>query len=86
MSERFARPPRALRRVGVKLDNLALVPASMLASKGVWQGLANRLPRGGVLILLPTSHRAPRRALEKVAALLSGKGRRVTTLDAIRVA
>ncbi len=86
MSERFARPPRALRQRGVRLDNLTLAPASMLPYQNLWQQLANRLPRGSVLILLPTTRRAPRRTLEKVAVLLSGKGQLVATLEAARLA
>ena len=33
----FGKPPRALRRPGVHLDNLALVPASLLPFKTEWQ-------------------------------------------------
>ena len=40
-------PPRAL--LHARLDNIALVPASLLPLKGTYQPLANRLPTGSVL-------------------------------------
>ena len=40
------RGPRALRRPQVKLDNLTLVPASLLPRKADYEALANELPRG----------------------------------------
>ena len=41
-------PPKALRKA--KLDNIALVPASLLFQKGKYQTIANNLPGQGVLI------------------------------------
>jgi hypothetical protein len=41
-------PPKAVRRA--RLDNIALVPASLLPRKGKYQKIANNLPKGGVLI------------------------------------
>src|SRR6266480_5843777 len=40
-------PPRAILKA--RLDNIALVPASLLPLKGTYQPLANQLPRGSVL-------------------------------------
>src|SRR6266700_1280627 len=40
-------PPRAIQKA--RLDNITLVPASLLPLKGTYQPLANRLPRGSVL-------------------------------------
>ena len=40
-------PPRALQHA--RLDNIALVPASLLPLKGTYQPLANKLPTGSVL-------------------------------------
>jgi hypothetical protein len=80
----FVRPPRPLRHAGVKLDNLALVPASLLPFKEEWRALANELPTGAVLIVLPSEDGAPRRILEAVTTLLEAKGYRVTTLSAER--
>ena len=40
-------PPRALQHA--RLDNIALVPASLLPLKGTSQPIANQLPTGSVL-------------------------------------
>jgi hypothetical protein len=74
---RFSKAPRALRRKGVHLDNLALVPASLLPFQARYQGTANALPDGDVLIVLPTTNQSLRRILEKVAASLEGRGHHV---------
>jgi hypothetical protein len=79
---RFTRPPRALRRRGVKLDNLALVSGSLLPAKARWQALANDLPPGAILICLPSEPSRQRRVLEIVARQLSIKGHRVRTVAA----
>jgi len=50
---RLSKPPRSLRRSAVPLDNVALVPASLLPFKSVWQAIANHLPHGDMLIVLP---------------------------------
>jgi hypothetical protein len=63
---------------------MALVPASLLPFKKEWQAVANGLPTGDVLVVLPPSLSWPRRVLERVAAQLRGKGRGVTTLPAAR--
>ena len=46
MKRPFGRPPAPLRRPGVTLDNIALVPASLLPFKPTYQAIANELPRG----------------------------------------
>jgi hypothetical protein len=45
---RFTNPPKALLKA--RLDNIAIVPASMLGLKALWQTAANTLPQGGVLL------------------------------------
>jgi hypothetical protein len=45
----LTRPPKALLRA--RLDNIAIVPASMLPFKESWQEKANRLPEGGVFLM-----------------------------------
>lgn len=44
----FGRPPKAVRKA--RLDNIALVPASLLYRKVKYQTIANNLPGEGVLI------------------------------------
>jgi hypothetical protein len=43
----FAEPPMRLKKA--RLDNIALVPASLLPMKGTYQPIANNLPTGSVL-------------------------------------
>jgi hypothetical protein len=71
-------PPRALKRA--KLDNLALVPASLLPYKAEYQAIANRQPPGTTLVVLPVGDSLPRRTLELVANRLKEKGQPVTTI------
>ncbi len=72
--------PRAVRKA--RLDNLALVPASLLPFKEQWQEVANSKAGEHVLIVLPKMEKRPRRVLERVAAQLREKGHDVTTLSA----
>jgi hypothetical protein len=81
-SYRFTRPPRALRKA--KLDNIALVPASLLPFREQYQEIANGLPEGSVLICLPPSQKPQRLLLERVAANLRAEGYSVTTLPVDR--
>jgi hypothetical protein len=75
----FRSPPKALRRA--KLDNLAIVPASLLPHKDEWQALANTLPDGTTLIVLPREQTPARRALERMSGDLSSRGSRVATVE-----
>jgi hypothetical protein len=45
---RLTNPPKALRKA--RLDNIAIVPASLLPFKTTWQKAANTLPKRGVLL------------------------------------
>jgi hypothetical protein len=75
----FGAPPPALRTA--HLDNLAIVPASLLPEKAEWQALANTLPAGSTLIVLPDKPGAARAALERVSRSLAAHGSRVTTIE-----
>ena len=72
--------PRAVRKA--RLDNLALVPASLLPFKEQWQDVANSKAGEHVLIVLPKVEKRPRHALERVATELREKGHQVTTISA----
>ncbi len=63
---RLTPPPAALRRA--TLDNLALVPGSLLPFKKQW-------------IVLPSSKGPVRTTLEKVSSSMKAKGRRVIILS-----
>jgi trehalose-6-phosphate synthase len=80
------RDPRALGRPQVRLDNVALVPAHLLPRKAAYQAIANRLPRGDILLVLPPADSLERPVMERVAATFRAKGRRVTVLSEERLA
>ena len=77
---RLKRHPKALRKA--RLDNLALVPASLLPFKEQWQEVANSKGGEHVLIVLPTLEQRSRKVVEQVASQLRQKGHAVTMLAA----
>src|SRR5215207_3991876 len=66
---------------GLRLENLALVPASLLPHKATYQRLANQMPAGAVLVVLPTEDTPEKRMLETAAARLRAKGHAIATLS-----
>ncbi len=82
----WRRGPRALRRPQVQLDNIALVPAHLLPRKAEYQALANNLPKGDILLILPPPQSRERPTMERVAQLFRAKGRHVTVLTEERLA
>jgi hypothetical protein len=84
-SSAWRRGPRALRRPQVKLDNLTLVPASLLPRKADYEAIANDLPRGEVLLVLPSAGSPERRTMQRVAQLFRAKDRHVTILTEERL-
>ena len=71
-------PPKAVRKA--KLDNIALVPASLLFQKGKYQTIANNLPGRGVLICRNEKKERISHILECVAAFFRQRGHFVKTL------
>ena len=84
-SPSWRRGPRALRRPQVRLDNLTLVPASLLRRKADYEAIADQLPRGEVLLVLPPPGSPERTTMQRVAQLFRAKGRRVTVLTEERL-
>ncbi len=76
----WRRGPHALRRPQVQLDNITLVPAHLLPRKAEYQAMANALPQGDILVVLPPAHSRERPTMERVAQLFRAKGRHVTVL------
>ena len=74
----IGKPPRAIRKA--KLDNIALVPASLLFQKGKYQTIANNLPGRGVLICETEKKKRISHILERVAAFFRQRGHAVKTL------
>jgi hypothetical protein len=81
----WRRGPRALWRPHVRLDNLTLVPASLLSRKADDEAIADRLPRGEVLLVLPSAGSPERRTMQRVAQLFRANGRHVTVLTEERL-
>ena len=74
----ICKPPRAIRKA--KLDNIALVPASLLFQKGKYQTIANNLPGRGVLICETNKKERITYVLESVAVYFRQHGHFVKTL------
>lgn len=71
----ISRPPKGIQKA--RLDNIALVPASLLLLKGTYQPLANKLPTGSVLCVLGTPRQ--QKIIEKVIQFLRSHGHSVYT-------
>ncbi len=82
----WRRGPRALRRPQVRLDNITLVPASLLPRKAEYQALANQLPTGDILLVMPSPDSREWETMQRVAQLFRAKGRHVTVLTEERLA
>ena len=75
---RISNPPKALRKA--KLDNIAVVPTSLLYRKGKYQTIANNLPGRGVLICQAEKKERITTILEHVAVFFRQRGRFVRVL------
>ena len=74
-------PPEALRKA--KLDNIALVPASLLPLKGTYQPLANKLPKGSILCVSGTPRQ--QKIIATVTKFFRDHGRQAITLPVERL-
>ncbi len=70
--------PEAVRKA--RLDNIALVPASLLPLKETYQAIANNLPGQGVLICRTEKNERITRILERVAVFFRQRGHFVRAL------
>lgn len=71
----FARSPKAPRHA--RPSNLALAPASLLPFREQYQALANALPPGTILIVVPTTSGTSGRIFETVAHQLAAQGHQI---------
>ena len=69
---RFVKPPKVLRTA--KLDNIAIVPASMLPLPDTIQHLLNTLPQGAVFLCHDTDNAKQKRVLERVGEVFRQHG------------
>ena len=75
---RLTNPPKALLKA--RLDNIAIVPASMLGLKALWQTAANTLPQGGVLLCHSMQNTRQKKLLERVGETFQQHGHAVMQL------
>jgi hypothetical protein len=75
---RLTNPPQALLKT--RMDNIAIVPASMLGLKALWQTAANTLPQGGVLLCHTQQNTRQRKLLERVGEAFKEQGHAVMNL------
>ena len=75
---RLTNPPKVLRKA--KLDNIAIVPASMLPLKTTWQRTANTLPKRGVLLCHSRKNTRQQKLLERVEEVFKRLGYAVMNL------
>ncbi len=82
LSYRLSRPPKAVRQA--HLDNIALVPASLLFHKPKYKAIAKALPRGSILICTPLKEKQ-RQVTASVAGYFRSHGHQVTTLPSSQI-
>ncbi len=73
-------PRRLARFSGARLNNVAVVPASLLGQQFLWQAVANNLPAGDVLLVLPAGAIVAKSFVQRLSASVESHGHHVTTL------
>ena len=81
---RLTNPPKALLKA--RMDNIAIVPASLLGVKALWQMAANTLPQGGVLLCHSQQNTRQRKLLERIGETFRQQGHAVMNLPVKQVA
>ncbi len=77
------RPPTPLLKA--KLDNLSLVPASMLPLRGQFKALANSYPEGTVVIYHTNQNSKQSKVLDNVSQQLKDKGYKVADVGSEQI-
>lgn len=72
------RSPKSLRKRHVNFDNIALVPASELASLAKWKEYACQLPDGDTLLVLPQNNPRLQAVGQRICDALNEQGRHTT--------
>ena len=76
---RLTRPPQAL--LTARLDNIAIVPASMLPLPQTLKERVNTLPKGGVFLCYAQEHSRQRKTLERVEETFREHGHAVKSMS-----
>ena len=72
-------PPKALLKV--RMDNIAIVPASMLPLSETQKGKVNTLPKGGVFLCYAKENSRQRKILERVGDTFREQGHAVRSMS-----
>src|SRR5262245_48588086 len=80
---RLTRPPKALLKA--KMDNIAIVPASMLPMMETLKEKVNTLPKGGVFLCYAQENSRQRKILERVEETFREQGHVVRSLSMAEV-
>jgi hypothetical protein len=75
----FAKPPKALLKA--QLDNIAIVPASMLPFTKILKEKVNTLPKGTVFLCYAKENTRQRKLLERVEETFKQQGHAVMNLS-----
>src|SRR6266850_8616023 len=78
-SYQFTKPPKALLKA--RLDNIAIVPASMLPLAKILKEKVNTLPKGGVFLCYAQENSRQKKILERVGETFRVQGHVVRSLS-----
>jgi hypothetical protein len=76
---RLTNPPKALLKA--RLDNIAIVPASMLPLTQTLKEKVNTLPKGGVFLCYAEANLRQRKLLERLETVFKQQGHAVKSLS-----
>ena len=76
---RLTNPPKALLKA--RMDNIAIVPASMLPLTKIVKEKVNTLPKGGVFLCYAKENSRQRKLLERVEETFREQGHAVTSMS-----
>jgi hypothetical protein len=76
---RLTNPPKALLKA--RLDNIAIVPASMLPMTKTLKEKVNMLPRGGVFLCYAQENMRQRKILERIEQTFREHGHTVKSMS-----
>jgi hypothetical protein len=76
---RLTNPPKAL--LNARLDNIAIVPASMLPLTKLLKEKVNTLPKGGVFLCYAEENSRQRKLLERVGEAFRQHGHAVRSMS-----
>jgi hypothetical protein len=80
---RLTNPPKALLKA--RLDNIAIVPASMLPLPQTLKEKVNTLPQGGVVLCYAAENTRQRKLLERVGETFREHGHAVKSMSVAEV-